>query len=587
MKNALDRLATTRALPKIHVLSDIHLESGPYEMPADLDCDIVVAAGDIGPLEHSVPWLASLGKPVVYVLGNHEYYGRDIDTAVAQAKALAQGTAVHILERESLVLNGVRFLGVTMWTSYGDWSAALAGEAYRKMNDYRYIGAGSWFSTLARKKAFTQLCRRAGLCSSDKKVEIPSNFHPAIGFSLHKSSVAWLTTVLKSRMGLPTVVVTHHSPVFESLKAKNVAPELLQPSMWGRRYRDDKLVYVAAYASDLKPLLRAHADHIDLWVHGHIHEAQDLLVEGVRVLSNPRGRYIAPLTTESAKGYALFGINMTQEDVDRSQAMAVQNPYRGDAFEFDSSLVLRLEDGFERPLAMALAPFRDKLSMLIESVKPYVPYAFKGAPAQRQATQRCIQEDIRAFSDVLDELNVSVLKQVDDHAGSGLESLNGRPGQPYLPWSDDEICPDHYAKGLLCMASWLAYLDSFPRCARANRAEWAAQACRALNFLKAKGIDARVVRPSVKHFRSVEGRDIRVVVHSAISEDTCSALEQDLDELINGRPPRRWYISVRNTSTDWYDKPIKNMLGLKDLDSFGQGLLVEMPPRDAQLTPDW
>lgn len=57
---------------KIHVLSDLHLETGPYEIPHHMQCDVIVAAGDIGVGTEGIEWLKTLGKPVVYVLGNHE-----------------------------------------------------------------------------------------------------------------------------------------------------------------------------------------------------------------------------------------------------------------------------------------------------------------------------------------------------------------------------------------------------------------------------------------------------------------------------------------------------------------------------------
>jgi hypothetical protein len=60
-------LVSDRPLPRLHLLSDLHLDTGPYEISQGLDFDIVVAAGDVGPLDVAVPWLSALGKPVVYV----------------------------------------------------------------------------------------------------------------------------------------------------------------------------------------------------------------------------------------------------------------------------------------------------------------------------------------------------------------------------------------------------------------------------------------------------------------------------------------------------------------------------------------
>jgi len=80
-------LVLAKPWPKLHLLSDLHLETGPYEIPADLEYDILIAAGDISSsVEQSVSWLAAIGKPVIYVLGNHERWGdADLDDAVAKA----------------------------------------------------------------------------------------------------------------------------------------------------------------------------------------------------------------------------------------------------------------------------------------------------------------------------------------------------------------------------------------------------------------------------------------------------------------------------------------------------------------------
>jgi len=131
--------------PRIHVLSDLHLDTGPYRIPADLQFDILVAAGDIGPIKVAVPWLASVGKPVVYVLGNHEAWGRDVAGVVEEARELALGTSVYVLERDAVVIGGVRFLGATLWPSFGEWNPVLVRTAFDQMQDFRNVTAAKWY----------------------------------------------------------------------------------------------------------------------------------------------------------------------------------------------------------------------------------------------------------------------------------------------------------------------------------------------------------------------------------------------------------------------------------------------------------
>lgn len=138
---------------KIKLLSDLHFEF--HDMPAekvfpdlaDQDFDVLVLAGDIGvfqPMDIShfrgnewarqrcvtsvVKDLAQLsGRPVVYVTGNHEYFGygppkkdyettiRDVDARIAEA--LAGVPLVHFLytKRPSATIGGVTFHGSTGW----------------------------------------------------------------------------------------------------------------------------------------------------------------------------------------------------------------------------------------------------------------------------------------------------------------------------------------------------------------------------------------------------------------------------------------------------------------------------------------
>jgi hypothetical protein len=82
----------------IWTFSDIHLEMSLWDLPADRPhCDVVVVAGDlISRAERGVAWLAARfpETEVVYVLGNHEYYGGDLDLIAERARQAAAGERV-------------------------------------------------------------------------------------------------------------------------------------------------------------------------------------------------------------------------------------------------------------------------------------------------------------------------------------------------------------------------------------------------------------------------------------------------------------------------------------------------------------
>lgn len=141
---------------RLLVLSDLHLEHGaPLNPPAASDIDVVVLAGDIhNPGHKAVEWARREdlfgNKPVVIVPGNHEFYGCVMDVERQQIERAAAGSNVHVLDRTAVVIDGVRFVGCTLWTDFqlgvrqpdGSVAASIERslqEAALSMNDFRCI----------------------------------------------------------------------------------------------------------------------------------------------------------------------------------------------------------------------------------------------------------------------------------------------------------------------------------------------------------------------------------------------------------------------------------------------------------------
>src|SRR5215831_1241628 len=125
---------------RLNVLSDLHLSVGGLEHP-DTDADVVVLAGDIARPREAVAWAARFSQPVLYVPGNHEYYGSSFDAAAGELKRLCAGTHVHLLDDGEVVLGNVRFLGSTLWTDFELFSdderkTAAMAAAERLLRDF-------------------------------------------------------------------------------------------------------------------------------------------------------------------------------------------------------------------------------------------------------------------------------------------------------------------------------------------------------------------------------------------------------------------------------------------------------------------
>jgi Icc-related predicted phosphoesterase len=230
---------------RIHILSDLHIEFESFEVQA-VDADVVVVAGDVHIGLQGLEWLQAHfpRTPVVYVLGNHEYYGQSVPELTDRVRRSAAGSDVHVLEREAVRIGGVTFLGCTLWTDfrlYGD-PVAAEREAALRLTDYR----------------------RTRVRARNRRLR------PADTARLHRVSLDWLKTALDGQRTSPVVVVTHHAPSPRSLKPRHVGKPLS-----------------AAFASDLEPFV--YDCGATLWVHGHVHDACDYVIGNTRVLCNPRG----------------------------------------------------------------------------------------------------------------------------------------------------------------------------------------------------------------------------------------------------------------------------------------------------------
>ena len=238
-------LSCEEGLMKLHVLADIHAEFSAFS-PPKTDADVIVLAGDIHIGPKGLHWAKETVKDrhVVYVLGNHEYYGKSLPKLTNFIRTEARGSNVHVLENDKFVIDDVVFAGCTLWTDFkllGDPTIA-AYEATQKMTDYSKIRVSPGYRKL----------------------------RPADTAALHHKSLVWLAEELENFKGYKRVVVTHHAPSRKSV-----------PN-W---YVND--ITTAAYASHLEPFISLAG--IDLWIHGHVHGQSDYKVGGTRVVCNARG----------------------------------------------------------------------------------------------------------------------------------------------------------------------------------------------------------------------------------------------------------------------------------------------------------
>jgi hypothetical protein len=264
-------VSRTIGFVNIQLLSDLHLESNPYFQARPLPgADLLVLAGDIGSYQAG-SLLTSLGiadfglarfsplpvaqggagwpTPVLLVPGNHEYDGQDFDEADARLRETCRRLGLIWLERESVQLQGVRFVGCTLWSDFDALAGSAAPAEQLKLRDKAMRAANFYL----------------------KKNHALREGQPMLADAMREESLKsqhWLRRALAEPFGGPTVVVTHFAPSLLSADPRyGITPG------------------TAGFCSALDDLLpRAR-----LWLHGHLHCPNDYVSHGCRVVANPLG----------------------------------------------------------------------------------------------------------------------------------------------------------------------------------------------------------------------------------------------------------------------------------------------------------
>jgi predicted phosphodiesterase len=253
----------------IQLLSDLHLEANTHfvAQPAP-QADVLVLAGDVGSYQRRadgsrmpepdwglrrfspLPQHAGWPVPVLFVPGNHEYDALDFDAARHQLRHTCDRLGLIWLDREVVTLQGVRFVGSTLWSDYEALVQPHAPVAQQMRQRQKAYKAANFYlqkmATWRQGRLYDAEAMRAEALVSQ----------------------AWLEQALALPFEGPTVVVTHFAPSLRSADPRYG----LTPG-------------TAGFCN--------HLDHwlpqADVWLHGHLHCAHDYRVGRCRVVANPLG----------------------------------------------------------------------------------------------------------------------------------------------------------------------------------------------------------------------------------------------------------------------------------------------------------
>lgn len=257
---------------RVNVVSDLHLEFGDLILPGG---DVLILSGDVVEAKRLrfadyTPEIIALNertgikshrymkffyeecakyKDVIYVMGNHEHYHYRFDKTYSHLKENLPPN-IHLLEKESIELNGILFVGATLWTNCNNADALTLYTLKFGMNDYKVIQ-----NHYPDKNLYHKLI-------------------PEFTYADHIKATRFISKTAKDNPDKTIVVVTHHAPSYRSI---------------GEEYKSEHHMN-GGYASALDEFIADHPN-IKVWTHGHVHNEFDYQIEQCRVLCNPRGYY--------------------------------------------------------------------------------------------------------------------------------------------------------------------------------------------------------------------------------------------------------------------------------------------------------
>lgn len=254
---------------KVNVISDLHLEFDDLILPGG---DVLILSGDICEAknvkkdqysENAVQFKfehkrsdryirffveeCAKYKHVIYVMGNHEHYGFRFNKTYNHLKENLPDNII-LLEKESVEIEGVLFVGATLWTDCNNADPITMYTLRQGMNDYRVIQ-----NHYEDKNLYYKLI-------------------PEFTYADHVKAKRFIGKTAEENPDKTIVAVTHHSPSKRSINPK---------------YEKDFYMN-GGYSSNLDEFVMDHPN-IKFWTHGHTHDTFDYMIDQCRVVCNPRG----------------------------------------------------------------------------------------------------------------------------------------------------------------------------------------------------------------------------------------------------------------------------------------------------------
>lgn len=243
-------------MAKAIILSDLHAEwGGNVKVPILPDVEFLILAGDIDSFKKPLEFIKQYTPyyKVLYVLGNHEFYGHSLK----EVRDFWKGVTLenfYFLDNQSVVLNDIEFIGATLWTNFDNNNFHVKYNAAREIKDYQKIIKDDQSDYISSEDIYAEF----------------------------EKSVEFIQQATQQSTAGKKVLITHHAPSLMSVNEKYKQ----NPKHFAMNYY---------YASNLDNFI--FYSGLDVCIHGHMHDSSDYQLGSTRIVCNPVG-YVNALNPE-------------------------------------------------------------------------------------------------------------------------------------------------------------------------------------------------------------------------------------------------------------------------------------------------
>ncbi len=307
----------------LFLIDDLHLEGRPEEMQkgfaeklmsqinkskSEGDSPILVCAGDISEKDAGMDWVKQFDVETIYICGNHEFWQNDYYEVIDLLKAKSQMPGyekIHFLHNDEVIINGIRFLGSTMWTELGQsWAWVKRNyilKHFFSMADFKRITAHKFYRNKEKVDEMFKLLIKNGVEPDQATTVISSElFNPLIQIEENEASVDFLENKMIEPFDGKTVVVTHHLPIPKFWMDKLEMNENIMTSSYinnksvyqeylKQKVPAEKDILMMGFYVNTSYQFFEHNFSPDIWIHGHFHKPVDDYIGTTRIVSNPVG----------------------------------------------------------------------------------------------------------------------------------------------------------------------------------------------------------------------------------------------------------------------------------------------------------